>query len=57
MSDKEKEIFEVFEKVVPRLDNEKAQYLLGFAEGMAAATEKVTVPRHPEHDESLEQKQ
>ena len=38
MSEKEKRISETLEKVIPNLPEEKKEYLLGFAEGIAAVT-------------------
>ena len=37
MSEEEKNIFKRLSDTVPKLDNEKQQYILGVAEGMAIA--------------------
>ena len=36
MSEREKQISRTFEAVIPNLPEEKKEYLLGFAEGIAA---------------------
>ena len=38
MSEKEKQISKTLEAVLPALPDEKKEYLLGFAEGIAAVT-------------------
>lgn len=40
MSDKEKKIVEAFGKVIPKLSENKKEYLLGVADGMAVMAER-----------------
>lgn len=40
MSEKQKEILNVFEKVLPKMSAEDQSYLLGYGEGMATAMSK-----------------
>ena len=40
MSDKEKKIVETFGKVIPKLSENKKEYLLGVADGMAVMAER-----------------
>lgn len=40
MTEKEKQIIQTFEKVLPKMSAEDKAYLLGFGEGMAASVNK-----------------
>lgn len=40
MTEKEKQIMETFERVLPNMSDEDKAYLLGFGEGLAASVNK-----------------
>lgn len=48
MSEKEKQISKTLETVIPRLPEEKKEYLLGFVEGVAAVVGRKESSREEE---------